>query len=905
MIIISDAECDKFDKFIQVGRRLHETGNYEICIDVLSTALKAHYGWGGDHALCSEQSEDDKEPVLRERRDESTTIANIDCEELQSSLSDQAFGFSSVYFETGNRMEDDRNVMEWPSQNAKGVMTALLIMTGAYFSLYQFRDSLAVCKQCLAVALDFKDKEFEIKSYVKLANIHHRLAQYTQAVSYNGKLLAVGRDLQKCGNTGEKHEEYWNSDLEGRAVWNLSAAYKLMGDYKEALQYAQEYIEVLKRKDLEELPTAYANLGELELLQGNYNKSLECHKRELQLCRKLKHQQGAAYAYGNIGTVYAHLGNFKLAAVNHEQHLRLSQSLNDNISELIALRNFGCMHKMMKNFTEAVSYFEQHLHLVKMNKLGEFLCKAYILIGSCYKEMHQLHHAQYYFETSLKLASEQNDLEDEFDCHLALAQIAASMRNFEKSRHYFNKVVPVLEEKLLSKYAKSLIYRDPLLEKLNRCYKELQEVLIEMNLPEEALEIAEHCSSRILVNILRQEKIFTSRINACASEVLIEPYSANDIEDILSKQNASVLFFSTVPSGFLLWMLSPGKGVLKCHRHRCCGHYSFADKIQLCMEEIHSNFQESYNCDHRALPRDVTNEPSKTPDIKKNQKSCFSCEFLHSSKLTPIQKLYHLLLSPIEDELKALLTSGTNELIIIPDLEVNSVPFPCLQDLNGHYFHEMFSVRILPCIRSLHQQINALSNDSSTCAEQDMGSAKILVQGNPVISSVDLNGKNWNPVSQSDLAEEEVNTIASLLGVDPVSGYSATKENFLTALPDACVVHLATYGSWSEACIALSPEAYCRSNNPPAESFLVTLSDIAALKLSAKVVVWNACCGCAHQYCQLKCANFHFVMALLAAGVQSVIMPLWSVPQASLLKLFFHFYSGLEEVSFFRMLFPP
>lgn len=895
MIIISDAECDKFDKFIQIGRRLHETGNYEICINVLSTALKAHYGWGGDHLLYLEQSEDDKKPVLKERIDESAENANIG-DVLQSSLSDQAFRFPSIYFATGNHKEDDRKVIEWPAQNTKGVMTALLIMTGTYFSLYQFRDALAVCKQCLAVALDFKDKEFEIKSYVKLANIYHRLAQYTQAVSYNGKLLAVGRDLQKCGNTEEKHEEYWNSDLECRAVWNLSAAYKLMGDYKKALQYAQEYMDVLKHVDMEELPTAYANLGELELLQGNYNKSLECHKTELQLCKKLKDQQGAAYAYGNIGTVYAHLGSFKLAAVNHEQHLRVAQSLSDKTSELIALRNFGLMHKMMGNFMQAVSYFEQHLHLVKVNKQGEFLCKAYSLIGSCYKEMHQRHHAQHYFETSLKLASEQNDLEEELDCHLALAQIAASMRSFEKSRHYFNKVVPVLEEKLLSKYAKCLIYQDPLLEKLNQCYKELLEVLIEMNLQEEALEIAEHCSSRILVNILRQEKICTSR-NACAPEVLIAPYSANDIMDILSKQEASILFFSSIPSGFLLWMLSPVEGVLKWHWHRCCDHYSFADKIKFCIEEIHSNCQESYDCDHRALPHDVTNEPSKTPDIGKNQKSCFSCEFLHSSKLTPVQKLYHLLLGPIEGELKALLSSGRNELIIIPDLEVNSVPFPCLQDLNGHYLHEIFTVRILPCIRSLHQQ-TALSNDSSTSADQDVASAKILVQGNPVISSVDLNGKSWNPVSQSDLAEAEVNTIASLLGVDPVSGYSATKENFLTLLPDACVVHLATFGSWSEACIALSPEAYCHSNNPPAESFVVTLSDIAALKLSAKVVVLNACCGCAHQYCQLKCANFHFAMALLAAGVQSVIMPLWSVPQASLLKLFYQFYSGLEKVLF-------
>ena len=837
--------------------------------------------------------------MLMQETDEATASHSHITDDLQSSLNaNPVLGFSSIYLATGNYDDDDverddADDGKVSSQDSRAVMMGLLIMSEAYYSLYQYNEALAAARQCLSMALDFKDKEHELKSYVKLANIYHRLAQYTKAVSYNGKLLAVGRDLQKSDDSEERHREYWNSDLERRAVWNLSAAYKLMGNYEKALHHAQEYMDVLKFIDQENLTTAYSNLGELELLQGNYEKSLECHKIELQLCKKFDDRQGAAYAYGNIGTVHAYMGSFKLAAVNHEQHLKLAQRLNDKVSELIALRNFGCMHKLMGELTEAVNYYEQHLQLVKVNKLDELQCKAYCLLGACYRDLHQLHHALYYYETCLKLATEQNDLEEELECHLALAQITKAMRNFETCRQYFNKAIPVLEEKLISKHGKSFIDKDPLLEKLDRCYKDLQEALIEMNLEEEALEIAEHCKSRILVNILRLKNIVANC--EASSEQLVSPFSANDIVNIVSTQEASILFFSMIPSGFLSWILLPGKGIVQCHWHKSCDHYSFADKIKSCIEELHSDCQESYNCDHRAFPDGATKKPPESSDAGKSKNSCYLCEFLHSAKLTPLQKLYHLLFSPIEDELKTLLTSDTNELVIIPDLEVNSVPFPCLQDPKGQYLYEVFNVRILPCIRTISQQKKTVKHSSSV-AKKDHDSAKILVQGNPEISSVDLNGKIWCPTKQSDLAEEEVNTIASLLGVDPISGRQATKEHFLEMLPKASVIHLVTYGSWPDACIALSPDPHHHSNHPPAESFLVTISDIALLKLSAKLVVLNACCGCGHQYCQLKHVNFHLAMALLAAGVQSVVMPLWSAPQAALLNLFYKFYSGLEMV---------
>lgn len=882
---------------------MYETGNYKISISVIATALQAHYGWN-EQLLSSQASITNLfgNTVLKEKDEDDASYGYV-ADELQSTLPNPAAGFSSIYLATGNHeYRDERGVEEnegLSSQDGRTLMWALLIMSDSHYSLYHYSKALSVSRKCLSIALYFKDKEYEIKSYVRLANIFHRLAQYVQAVSYNGKLLAVGRDLQNSNEDREKYQEYWNSDVERRAVWNLSAAYKLMGDYEKALEHAQEYMEVLKFVEQENLTTAYSNLGDLELLQGNYKKSLECHKTELQLCKKFDDRHGAAYAYGNIGTVYANMGSFKLAAVNHEQHLTLAQNLNDKVSELLAFRNFGLLYKLMGNHTKALGYFEQHLQLTRVNKMEELEYKAISLVASCYRDLHQFHHSQYYYEMCLKLAVEYSDLEEELECSLALAQITKSMRNFESSRQYFNKAIPVLEDKLLSKYGKSLIYKDPLIEKLDQCHKDLQEVLIEMNLVEESLEIAEHCRSRVLVNISRHKIILAraeSSTSSPSTDPLVTPYSVKDIMDIVNSQQAAMLLFSTVPSGFLLWMLSPGKGIMKCHWHKSCDHSSFVNKIKLCIEELHSSSKESYNCDHRALPDAVmTGKLSESSDEEKSKKSCYLCDFLHSSKLTPLQKLHCLLLSPAEDELKTELEGGVNELIIIPDLEVNSVPFPCLQDQEGKYLHEEFNVRILPCIRAISQETKA-TTQLSHAGNQVPDSLKILVQGNPEISSVDLNGKIWSPKKQSDLAEEEVNTIASLLGVDPVSGSQATKEHFLKMLPEASVIHLVTYGSWPDACIAMSPNTHRQGDPPSEESFLVTLADIALLKLSAKLVVLNACCGCGHQYCQLKHASLHFATALLAAGVQSVVMPLWSAPQSPLLNLFYQFYFGLEMV---------
>ena len=889
---------------MQVGKRFYDDDKYHLCIKMISTALKAHYD-------ISEESVDPEVTIDDMAREKSilkskTRVPGVPIhisDEATTCIPSPALGFSSIYVGLGLRGNSDQEQVvassSFQCENAEVLMSALLTMAQAYFEIKKFPQALTFSKQCLSIALDFHSKEYEIKAYVKLANTYQRLGDYLQAISTNGKLLAVGRDLANASEGASLHQEYWGSDVERKAVWNMSVVYKLIGNYEQALRYANEHVEVVKCIDQESLTEAYSYLGELELAQGNREKALECHKLELRLCKRFNDRPGMAYAYGNIAGVYASMGNFKTATVYHEQHRALARMLCDRVSELIAIKQVGDMHRLMGDHVKALGFYDQHLKLAKVNKMEALQCKVYGLIGSCLWKLGQLHHAQYNFALCLKMASELGELEEELDCKFSLAQITKLLGQHETCRQYYNDVIPALEHKILVKEGQSIAYKDKLLRKLKECYIELQEVLIEMGCPDEALEIAEHCRCRGYVSILRHQKMFADKTSQRSQA--LSAYSLSEIVDIVNGQEAAVILYSIIHSGYLVWILIPGKGVVKFHQYKTCTHFNLEETIKHCIEELHKGSENSYNFDHRAMPRHGAKDTAES-DIKERPATastgyCNSCEFLLSDNLAPLQKLHRVLLTSVEEELNAL-GDEARKVVVIPDSILNSVPYPSLQSSSGSYLHEGFQIRVLPCIRALSLQSRTTLGDQSLSSSKPKERCKVVVAGNPQISTVQLNGEVWRPIGKSDLAEQEVTTIASLLGVDPIVGRQATKDCILSSLSEASVVHLATFGSWTEGCLALTPNPHHHGNPPPEESYLVTSSDLVQLSLRTKLVVLSACCGCGHHYCQLKQVNFNLATALLACGVQTVVMPLWSIPQFSLMNLFYYFYSALEQVQY-------
>lgn len=881
----------EFKALIEVGRRLYHCEEYLLSIKVILTALRVHRHYQVTSFIDEITIKAGRLKILSEKQ-------------VQGCLPEESFklqrvvsGDAVINFNQSKDLLTNEQSLSAQREN----ISALLIVSQAYIHVYQYIKALTFATKSLSMAQECNCKEYQIKSYIKLVNIHQRLGKYFKVISNIGSLLAVGKDLNDRLEVKEnEYQTYWNSDVECRALWILVNAYKSLGSYVEALNHAKKYLEKMRTISEENLVGAYSMVGRLELLLGNTEKALNYHQVEMQLCKKFSNTAALAYAYGNLGAVYTAMGQYKLAAASHEQHLSLAQSLSDNTSKLVCIKQIGDMYMHKEELATAIKFYHQHFSIAKMNKMEVEQCQSYKLIATCHLKLSEFHHARHYFGLCVEKAEKEGDTITQFQCKLHLATILKCLGQYSQARVYYDEVIPVLEEKLTKQLdlADSMI-SDPLVTKLETCYIELQEVLVELGHSELALEVAERHHSRTFVKNQQNRKVVKEQSLVTKSADLFKtepPLSLCDIYSIVTQQSAKVVMFSVIDEGFLAWVVIPGEGVVKFHRLKNVYNKEvLQSEVKRCSEEIHHKF--AHNCDHRALPSNMEEPflelgpkgtPLKTEETRSQERS---------TTIPPLQRLYDLLWLPLEDVMS---TVEGSDIIIVPDAILRTVPFSCLQDKSGTYLAQRFKIRFLSCLRAiaLLDKEDHLANKCRTDSTPDDQGSKFLFTGNPDMPEVEYNGRVWSPPRQSLLAEQELTAFASLFGVEPLTGEQATKDKILQTLPQSSVAHIATYGSFKNATLAFSPFRQREKICPKEDSYLVTLKDIAKITLQTKLVVLNSCCGCTFQCCHLRQMNFDLPMSFVAAGAKTLVMPLWSIPQPATIIFFYRFYLALVKVKY-------
>lgn len=149
-------------------------------------------------------------------------------------------------------------------------------------------------------------------------------------------------------------------------------------------------------------------------------------------------------------------------------------------------------------------------------------------------------------------------------------------------------------------------------------------------------------------------------------------------------------------------------------------------------------------------------------------------------------------------------------------------------------------------------------------------------------------------------AEQEALDIAKLFNTTAIVRNHATKANILKKMPTARLVHLAThglleYGSRSNAgsveglgvpgAIALSPSLN--------DDGLLSASEIINLRLQAELVVLSAC-----KTGEGRISGDGVIglsRSFISAGVESVVVSLWSVRDVETSKLMRYFYQTLQD----------
>ena len=160
----------------------------------------------------------------------------------------------------------------------------------------------------------------------------------------------------------------------------------------------------------------------------------------------------------------------------------------------------------------------------------------------------------------------------------------------------------------------------------------------------------------------------------------------------------------------------------------------------------------------------------------------------------------------------------------------------------------------------------------------------------PSIPSTD--NKPAQKLSNLQGAEDEGRRVAQKLNSQFLTGNKATKATVLQQLPNARYIHLATHGLLEDYAGFGIPGAIALAPSGKDNGFL-TSSEIQELNLKAELAVLSACDTGRGDITGDGVVGLS--RALIIAGVPSVVVSLWKVPDAPTAELMVEFYRNFQE----------
>jgi len=727
------------------------------------------------------------------------------------------------------------------------------------FQQGQFQTALEGFQAALSLYQQGADEQRQGDTLQRMADAAVNLGQFARSLSLSEQALALRRSLGD--NPGV-----------GVSLIRLGEAYDRLGQYDRAEELLQEALVNLAEQErsggipleggLYQLPldqaVLYNQLAVLQNKKGDYDAALRSTQKSLEYYNLIPEEYpgkrgGQRVSLDTQGVTYTHLGLPQQGISVLQQSLELSRSLQDEAGEAAALSHLADAYRAQNDRSQALSLYDQALVLYDRtgNQPGAGLT---------------WHNRG---ETLMELQRWPD----------ATAALLKAVDIWEALRP------GLTDENKVS-----------LFETQAATYDRLQESLIAQNQIETALEVSERGRARAFVELL------ANRLGGQTSEQLqqLKPPTIADIRAIAQAQQATIVEYSLLSSAstnptedkqsdrLLIWVVQPN-GVVTLRT---------------------ASLETNGNAEGNETSREPVSEPNRGIRISKPVETLVSdtresitqgtTAFNSTGTLSLAEKLRRqqseeayqcsadLLIQPIADLLPNPST-GLNRVIFIPHRSLFLVPFAALPTASGQRLIEQYTLSLAPSIQVLGL--------NSTLSQPDKRSPQFhaerpLIVGNPTMPTLPP-ALGAAPITLESLpgAGAEAKTIATLLHAPVLTQDQATESQVVSQMPQADLIHLATHGLLDElsyldmiipGAIALAPEVPYQGDITAPDG-LLTANEILDLNLKADLVVLSACNTGKGNITGDGVIGLS--RSFMAAGVPSVVVSLWAVPDAPTAEL--------------------
>ena len=508
-----------------------------------------------------------------------------------------------------------------------------------------------------------------------------------------------------------------------------------------------------------------------------------------------------------------------------------------------------------------INQHKQRLSIAKElgDRAGEG--RAYGNLGNAYQSLGDFKQAVKYQNQHLSIAKEVGDRAGEGRAYVNLGNAYQSLGDMQVALDYYRLSVKLINDTralLQSEDDWKISFRN----RYHAAYTALWRTLVRLGKTDEALCVVEQGRAQALEDLIKFRH---------GSELL----TTGSLEDNVTIPSLSsgiltrTLFLALESTKIHFWVLNKESEVQ--YRSKEIEGEDVVTFLERVRKDVfkENSIDGRVSCENRSL-EELRKERSPSKEFVEGRGQPLACN-------NSLRFFHDCIIAPITDLLEG------DELIIVPEGPLCLAPYAAFLDDKFKYLSESIKMRILPSLTTL-KLIRNFPQDYHK-------SSGVLLVGDPCVKEI-TNEQGEVILSPLPYAREEVNAIGQMLGVVPLTGNKATKEEVLKRIGSVALVHIAAHGHMETGEIALAPNPARMSKAPGEKDYMLKMADMHAAKLRARLVVLS-CCHSAQGNVTPE-GVVGIARAFLGAGARSVLVSLWAIDDETTMEFMKAFYKDLS-----------
>ncbi|NEO90119.1 MAG: tetratricopeptide repeat protein [Moorea sp. SIO3G5] len=627
-------------------------------------------------------------------------------------LYQQALG---IRRETNNRFDEGRTLNN---------------IGGVYYSIGEYSLARDFYQKALVIAREIGNRASVGRIYNNLGLIAGQTGDYTQALEYHQQALAILKELgdkdsvsYTLNNLGTVYEnlgeydqaltsyqqaltiatEINNPAREANALDTIGGVYYNRSRYYQALDYYQQALAIHKKigNPASEAKTLI-NIGGVYEGLGQYSKALEFLEQALAIYREIDNKAGVGLTISSIGIIYERLNQYPQALASYQQALAIAQDINNPISESNTLNQIGGVYSSIGLYPKAINSYQQALAIAQ--EIGDIAGEGRILnsLAGTYVNTDQDSQAMGLLQEALVIFRDIGDLSAEGITLSNIGQVLEKQKQPELAIIFYKLSVNLTEQIRDELKPLPQEQQQSFTQTVANTYRHLADLLLQFDRVIEAQRV---------LDLLKIQELEDYLGNVQGNEQTLEGIGLLSLEQRISNRIKSVLKRTesqdSSPS-FDQFISSPDVVKLVQQLRRQAREQrldvSYLDILQNSLRQLEQNAVLLYPLiledrlelvlvtpDSFPIHHSVTINHEQLKDAIAKFRRAITDRIRVNQARAEAQKLYNLLIKPIEDNLT---TAQAQTILYAPDGILRYVPLAALHD-GEQWLVERYSINTI------------------------------------------------------------------------------------------------------------------------------------------------------------------------------------------------------------------